>query len=105
MQKPQVRLTYPDAKLNSAASESVFTRSVDPGCFWVGACGTLIGRRPFVRALRSLPSAERLGLAGWHHPKPGGPAKELFGETAGRVSIGCTCRYRNANRVSARDFW
>jgi cytochrome c553 len=40
-----------------------------PGNCWRSACGALLGRQPSLRALRSLPSTERLGVAGWRHPK------------------------------------
>src|SRR5450755_541589 len=59
--------------------------------------------RAAIRAVRRLPSTERLGLTRWHHPKPGWSTKALFGEATGNVPVGSAHGYRDANRSRSCD--
>src|ERR1017187_5088127 len=104
MQELVVRLSYLYAKPISATLVSAITGCADLCDLRRSASGTLdFGRKSSLRALRSLPSTERLGLAGWRHPEPCRSAKALFRKAAGRVSIGSACRYGNASSSGAFD--
>src|ERR1700690_2142969 len=53
--------------------------------------------RAAIRAVRRLPSTERMGFTRWQHPEPGWSTEALFGEATGNLPLGSAHRYRDAN--------
>ena len=102
MQNPAVGLCFAYATLIRVPPSSTTVRPADhgnpPGREGIAF---ILQWRATLRAMRRLPSTERLGLTRWHHPEPGGSTKALFGEATSDLPVGSAHGYRDANRRRA----
>lgn len=90
MQNPAVGLSFAYATLIRAPPSSIAAGLADHGNL-PGRKGIAFGLQwtAAIRAVRRLPSTERLWFTRWQHPKPGGSTKALSGEATGHLPVGC----------------